>query len=348
VILRTGAAYLKVSDTAGDEHSGVVMQSIGNASGVLYHTSYVGASTLDIDAKPASASYASIIRYGYNTTALSRTHEFYGEITGNGSISITKASGSATSLLSLTASSGSDVMIEHNQDNGTRYYSGTRYKRNSTEYWLVGMTDADDNYHIKDSVSGVDAIKITTSTDAVELVGSLTMPSASITQAGTLKAITNFLTLNNTAGAADNDGTGTAIYVKQAASDLNLYDCGRMYWVTEGDWTSTAADRDSSLLFQVALNGTLTTKLTLSSSLATFANGITVTSGSLILSSGSITVSSGSFNITGSIYVDKASALYWSNTGGVTDGDFRILISGGTAYLQKRVSGTYSTAAWGT
>jgi hypothetical protein len=80
------------------------------------------------------------------------------------------------------------------------------------------------------------------------------------------KTSTDLILLENKYTAADNDGMATAIKVQHAASDGTLYDCGKMYWKNEIDWTSTASTRDSSLVFQVAVDGTLTDRLIVGSS----------------------------------------------------------------------------------
>ena len=81
-----------------------------------------------------------------------------------------------------------------------------------------------------------------------------------IEKAGTVKTTTNFLELTNSGNASDMDGTGTGILFRQFYYDATtpaVVSSGRISVITETDWTSTASTQDSSMKFEVAVNGSL-------------------------------------------------------------------------------------------
>ena len=90
-----------------------------------------------------------------------------------------------------------------------------------------------------------------------------------VERAGTAKANLDMLCLTNAVNAADMDGTGLSLKFRQFAYDGSspaAYDSARISAYTEQDWTvSTATTRDSELRFETSLNGTLASKLSISS-----------------------------------------------------------------------------------
>jgi len=85
---------------------------------------------------------------------------------------------------------------------------------------------------------------------------------------GNLTQTTDLFSITNTCNAASMTATGTGLLWNQWYYDVAtpaLADSGRIAVITEGNWTSDAATHDAAMSFQVALNGTLTERLALSS-----------------------------------------------------------------------------------
>jgi hypothetical protein len=133
--------------------------------------------------------------------------------------------------------------------------------------WTATASTQDSSMYFQTCLNGSLGTALTLASDkAATFTSTITGTLLYSTYAGTVKTVTDFITISNTGQHADMDGTGTAILFRQAASDAVTYDSGKIYVATETDWTSTASTRDSSLYFQVALNGALTTKMKISSS----------------------------------------------------------------------------------
>ena len=82
-----------------------------------------------------------------------------------------------------------------------------------------------------------------------------------ITGTGTAKGNKDILTITNDVNAADMDGTATSILFNQwyyDGSSPAVADAGRISVVTVNDWISTTSTQDSNMSFQLAINGTLT------------------------------------------------------------------------------------------
>jgi hypothetical protein len=92
----------------------------------------------------------------------------------------------------------------------------------------------------------------------------------SIYKSGTIRALTDALTLSNPACLSTGLGgmidTRTGLRFRQGYDpDGTLVDSARITVGTETDWTSTASTQDAYMAFGVALNGTVTTYMTLAS-----------------------------------------------------------------------------------
>lgn len=105
--------------------------------------------------------------------------------------------------------------------------------------------------------------------DSWEDQTTITASGIAIKKTGASKAISNFLTLDNLFNAADMDGSGSAIQFNQYYYDASTpasVNAGQIAVITENDWTSTASTQDASMVFKVALNGTLTEAMRIHSS----------------------------------------------------------------------------------
>ena len=266
VILGTAAPYFKAFDTAGDTHSGLVWGATGDASGYIYHTSYVGAVILDLDAKPASASYDSLIRYGYNTTALHKQHAFY---TTTGAVQFTNdavlITATTAPYLSICATGAGAQAIYLSQvgSTGNLYFQSVS-TGNSILYIDAKVADASATSRM---LFGYNS-SLATSRTYEFYNGLLTTIST-----GVSGSVYESLRLSNTCDGTT--GTGQSLTFYQTASNAVSYAAGGVNVLTEVSWTSTASTRDSKMLFQVSLNGAVGTALALASSkYATFAGGV--------------------------------------------------------------------------
>lgn len=92
--------------------------------------------------------------------------------------------------------------------------------------------------------------------------------TAAFSKAGTVKANVDLLTLGSHANAADMDGTSGSILFRQKYYDAGsptAVDAARITVGTEQDWTSVASTQDAYMAFSVALNGTVTEWMRLTS-----------------------------------------------------------------------------------
>lgn len=90
--------------------------------------------------------------------------------------------------------------------------------------------------------------------------------SQTIRMAGTLKDITDFITLTNTTNAADMDVTGTGILFRGYYYDVTtpaVVSLGRVYTNTTRDMTSTASTQDGNIYLDIAVDGVLTNYMSL-------------------------------------------------------------------------------------
>lgn len=104
--------------------------------------------------------------------------------------------------------------------------------------------------------------------EIVNRTGSLSLTPDEIKKAGTATATADFLELTNTANASSMTGTGTAILFNQyyySATAPAEADAGRIVVKTEGNWTATGSTQDATMAFQLAENGTVGDKMTISS-----------------------------------------------------------------------------------
>ncbi len=87
-------------------------------------------------------------------------------------------------------------------------------------------------------------------------------------KAGTAKANLDIFQLTNSGNAADMDGTSTSILFNQYYYDAAtpaIADAARITVGTETDWTSTASTQDAYMAFSVALDGTITERMRITS-----------------------------------------------------------------------------------
>lgn len=148
--------------------------------------------------------------------------------------------------------------------------------------------------------------------------------------AGTVKAITDLITLTNSGNASDMDGTGTGILFNQYYYDAGtpaLADSGRIAVITETDWTSTGTTQDSYMSFQTALDGTVAEKMRITSNGELLINKIAAPTLSEKLSvigdtytTGRIMTSHENLDADGGFYIVRATTrnkILWQDTGDI-------------------------------
>lgn len=83
----------------------------------------------------------------------------------------------------------------------------------------------------------------------------------------TVKTIAIGLSIQNSAIAADMDGTGSSLYWMQRYNDATpaYVNSGQLVVATETDWTATASTQDSYMAFYTTLNGTCAEKVRIDS-----------------------------------------------------------------------------------
>ena len=84
-----------------------------------------------------------------------------------------------------------------------------------------------------------------------------------IEETGTAKANLDIMQIVNAVNAADMDETGTSILFRQFHTGGSAADMGRLKFNTKEDWTSTGSTQDGEFIVEVALNGTLVERLSL-------------------------------------------------------------------------------------
>ena len=148
----------------------------------------------------------------------------------------------------------------------------------TNDYVLVGQTDGTVAWAAQSGgggsspwTSGSGFLHPTVTTDDI-VIGASAQTAATvqldIQGTGTAKANFDPVAITNKVNAADMDGTATSILFNQYyynASSPAIADMGRLKFATEQDWTSTASTQDASFALQLALNGTLGDKFTVSS-----------------------------------------------------------------------------------
>ena len=153
LILNAVSPYFFIHESTANAQSGLTISAAGNTIGGLLFHNATGAAVLNIDANPASISYASTINYGSQTTASGITHNFTGTVTAN-------VTGSATGFL-INATTGYAI-FKINQNNAALAYAGFNVQRQGVEKWFVGMDGSADNLIFRRTASTNDAYIDTT------------------------------------------------------------------------------------------------------------------------------------------------------------------------------------------
>lgn len=89
--------------------------------------------------------------------------------------------------------------------------------------------------------------------------------TTTVLKAGTVKANTDLLQLENAGAAADMDGTETSLLFQQEHNSGGSVDAGRVTVGTETDWTSTLSTQDSYMALHTASGGTVAEKVRITS-----------------------------------------------------------------------------------
>jgi hypothetical protein len=104
------------------------------------------------------------------------------------------------------------------------------------------------------------------SATSFDATAAITGASSTLTTAGVAKSVTDVLTINNSAHAADMDGTGSGILFNLTEdTGATSVDAGRIAVIAEQDLTSTASTQDTAMVFSTSLDGTLSERVKISS-----------------------------------------------------------------------------------
>ena len=205
-------------------------------------------------------------------------------VSGNTSLATTASSGSYGDF---HVDSARDIILDCGASDEIQILeNGGTYTPTSANH-VANKKYVDDNAGDGISFDGSTANGLLTYKDADEAnaLATLTYTELSgliMTKTGAAESTHNFLTLTNDVNAGAMTGTGTAIKFNQwyyDASTPATEESGLIAVVTETSWRTTASTRDSKMIFQTSLDGTMTEQLSISSA------GAVATTGALTVGS---------------------------------------------------------------
>lgn len=160
--------------------------------------------------------------------------------------------------IDVTSASNGDYIV-------ARYTRTEDETTDYVEFLCLASASIDSNYDIK--IAKI----VTKASNIIEDVRQYSISSLNLKNDGAVTTTTDILSLTNNANSSAMTATGTGILFNQRyydATDLlgaRIVNSGRISVITEGNWASDGASQDSTMIFETALNGTLTERLNINS-----------------------------------------------------------------------------------
>ncbi len=341
--------------------------------GYLNFQSNTGAATLNIDANPLSVASASTINYGSLTTASSITHNLYG---------IANVISGSTSIWTMSAANANYTQMTVNST-GAAVVSQLCFQAAGVEKWFLSSantyTTPNNRFSIIHKYGATYPEYLTILDD-----GTINVPGAFNSAISLGLQATAAIT--NPAATCGKFYIASNSYLKYIYMDSNGVTLWSPFYTTIGgnfyvagsfNAASTITATVSSVTYGLQINATngLCVFGINQNNASLFYTGLNVqrqgvekwfigmddstnnlifrltassnpvyidTTGKLFASAFSCT----GFTCSGSPVIALASAIYWSNTAGGTDGDVRTILVAGKPHVQIRVAGTYTDTAW--